>query len=164
MLRSVLYCTFLQKCPSAPLFCLGLSQVLSYVMYMLLTLHFSVPQENIFVVFPRYAPNCSLIVSKSGWGLPADVTKLQNFMSRFSFNPLNAGLNPICHLRALLWAHHIIHISRVRVIISLTTWWNMVVWHEIIPTAVGHSDMTLLTDMRVDLLFFFWRWRRQLVI
>jgi hypothetical protein len=31
------------------------------------------------------------------------------------FNPLNAKLNPICHLLALLGAHHILHISRVRV-------------------------------------------------
>jgi len=31
------------------------------------------------------------------------------------FNPLNAKLNPICHLLALLRAHHILHISRTRV-------------------------------------------------
>jgi len=31
------------------------------------------------------------------------------------FNPLNAELNPICHLLALLEAHHILHVSRVRV-------------------------------------------------
>jgi hypothetical protein len=29
-------------------------------------------------------------------------------------NPLNAKLNPICHLLALL-VHHILHISRMRV-------------------------------------------------
>jgi hypothetical protein len=29
-------------------------------------------------------------------------------------NPLNAKLNPICHLLALLEAHHILHVSRVR--------------------------------------------------
>jgi len=29
--------------------------------------------------------------------------------------PLNAELNPICHLLALLVAHHILHISRIRV-------------------------------------------------
>ena len=32
-----------------------------------------------------------------------------------SINPLNAYLNPICHLLALLGAHHILHISRIRV-------------------------------------------------
>jgi len=31
------------------------------------------------------------------------------------FNPLNAQLNRICHLLALLGAHHILHISRIRV-------------------------------------------------
>jgi hypothetical protein len=28
-------------------------------------------------------------------------------------NPLNAEVNPICHLLALLGAHHIPHISRI---------------------------------------------------
>jgi len=32
-----------------------------------------------------------------------------------SVNPLNAELNPICHLRALLGTHHILHISKLRV-------------------------------------------------
>jgi len=31
------------------------------------------------------------------------------------FNSLNAELNPICHLLALLGAHHIVHVSRIRV-------------------------------------------------
>ena len=31
------------------------------------------------------------------------------------FNPLNAELNPICHLLALLGAHHILSVSRIRV-------------------------------------------------
>jgi hypothetical protein len=31
------------------------------------------------------------------------------------FNPLNTKLNPICHLLALLGAHHILHVSKVRV-------------------------------------------------
>jgi len=30
-------------------------------------------------------------------------------------NPLNAELNPICHLLALLGAHHILNFSRVRI-------------------------------------------------
>jgi len=32
-----------------------------------------------------------------------------------ALNPLNAELNPICHLMALLGAHHILHVSRIRV-------------------------------------------------
>ena len=30
-------------------------------------------------------------------------------------NPLNAELNPICYLLTLLGAHHILHVSRIRV-------------------------------------------------
>jgi hypothetical protein len=35
-------------------------------------------------------------------------------MSQF-INPLNAELNPICHLLALAGAHHFVDVSRVRV-------------------------------------------------
>jgi hypothetical protein len=37
------------------------------------------------------------------------------------FKPLNAELNPTCHLLALLGAHHILHVSRIRVNIKVTT-------------------------------------------
>jgi len=33
----------------------------------------------------------------------------------YYFNPLNAELNPICYLLALLGAHHFLHVSRIRV-------------------------------------------------
>ena len=33
---------------------------------------------------------------------------------RSNFNPFNTELNPICHLLALL-AHHILHVSTIRV-------------------------------------------------
>ena len=36
-------------------------------------------------------------------------------LSSTYINPLNAELNPICHLLALLGAHHILHVSRIRV-------------------------------------------------
>ena len=39
----------------------------------------------------------------------------KNFRVREFINPLNAELNPICHLLALLGAHPILHVSRVRV-------------------------------------------------
>ena len=39
-----------------------------------------------------------------------------NFIrNSYFFNPLNAELNPTCHLLALLGAHPIIHISRIKV-------------------------------------------------
>ena len=36
-------------------------------------------------------------------------------MTRAGINPLNTELNPICHLLALLAAHHIFHVSGLRV-------------------------------------------------
>jgi hypothetical protein len=32
-----------------------------------------------------------------------------------ALNPINAELNPICHLLALLGAHHILYVSRIGV-------------------------------------------------
>jgi hypothetical protein len=37
------------------------------------------------------------------------------YQSTPRFNPLNAQLNPTCHLLALLGAHHILHVSRIRI-------------------------------------------------
>jgi len=42
-------------------------------------------------------------------------TSLRQLIQACFFNPLNAELNPICHLVALLGAHHILHVSRIRV-------------------------------------------------
>jgi hypothetical protein len=43
-----------------------------------------------------------------------------SFLQFFNYpNPVNAELNPICHLPALFGAHHILHISRIRVQIGL---------------------------------------------
>ena len=36
-------------------------------------------------------------------------------VSLFYLKHLNAELNPICHLLALFGAHHILHVSRMRV-------------------------------------------------
>jgi len=48
------------------------------------------------------------------WWAPANVSKWQmGFNSEFK--GLNAELNPICHLLALLEAHHIFHVSGLRV-------------------------------------------------
>jgi len=37
------------------------------------------------------------------------------FTYNILINPLNAELNPICHLLELLGAHPILHVSRIRV-------------------------------------------------
>jgi hypothetical protein len=46
--------------------------------------------------------------------LPVDPRGL-SFLRTVNASPLNAELNPICHLLALLAAHHILHVSRIRV-------------------------------------------------
>jgi len=38
---------------------------------------------------------------------------------RERINPLDAELNPICHLLTLLGAHHILYVSRIRVNLCL---------------------------------------------
>jgi len=43
-----------------------------------------------------------------------NIIKNQNKIAS-TLNPLNAELNPICHVLALLEAHHILHVSRIRV-------------------------------------------------
>ena len=44
------------------------------------------------------------------WRAPTNASKW-----RMGFNPLNAELNPIRHLLALVAARHIVHVSRIRV-------------------------------------------------
>jgi hypothetical protein len=50
---------------------------------------------------------CSFSVVGIGWLFP--ILKQCNALYK------NAELNPICHLLALLGAHHILHVSRLRV-------------------------------------------------
>jgi len=42
----------------------------------------------------------------------------QLFYALLNINPLNAKLNPICHLLALLGTHPVFHVSRIRVNIN----------------------------------------------
>jgi len=46
-------------------------------------------------------------------------TRIQHLLTKLylcqTLNPLNAELNPICYLLALLGAHHFPHVSRIRV-------------------------------------------------
>jgi len=51
--------------------------------------------------------------------VPKNDVILFNGGSNDVINPLNAELNPICHLLALLGAHHILHVSRIRVKVNM---------------------------------------------
>jgi hypothetical protein len=46
---------------------------------------------------------------------PRLLTKCLYITPHININPLNAELNPICHLLALLGVHHFLHVSRIRV-------------------------------------------------
>jgi hypothetical protein len=48
------------------------------------------------------------------------VGKLTSTVHYKIINPLIAELNPICHLLALLGAHNILHVRRIRVKVSIT--------------------------------------------
>jgi len=61
---------------------------------------------------------------------------VRNFLTvSAKFNPLNAELNPICHLLALVGARHILHVSGVRVNIDCTQWSTFILWQS-----TGHQS------------------------
>jgi len=75
---------------------------------------------------PLHTPSCSIIPHEYGAGLLKfqscfhySSVYLANVLPAHSsyhfFNPLNAELNPICHLLALLGAQHILHVRMIRV-------------------------------------------------
>jgi len=49
-----------------------------------------------------------------------DITRFHDSRTDKVFDSLNAKLNPICLLLALLGAHHILHVSRTRVKVKFT--------------------------------------------
>ena len=55
---------------------------------------------------------CRVLVGKPEFGRPLGRPRRE---WEDNINPLNAELNPICHLLALLGAHHIFHVRRIRV-------------------------------------------------
>ena len=56
-----------------------------------------------------------------------------------ALNPLNAELNPVCHLPELLAAHHILHVSRIRVNTESKKWDAGVYWLEFIGCLINLS-------------------------
>ena len=72
-----------------------------YVATLFFSSYFSLFFIHFFPLF--FSPTCSLFLYF-----------LLSYLS-FGVNPLNAELNPICYLLALLGAHHFLHVSRIRV-------------------------------------------------
>jgi hypothetical protein len=70
------------------------------------------------------------------------IPEIQEFWRRKALvmiNPSNAELNPICHLLALLGAHHILHVSRIRV--------NLLLWSEMCYVFVWVSGSSWLCNL-----------------
>jgi hypothetical protein len=63
-------------------------------------------QSNTYTVFSKWPPR-SLELAAAVFFSP--------LLCSLKFNPLNAKLNPVCHLVALLGAHLIFHVSSIRV-------------------------------------------------
>jgi len=57
------------------------------------------------------------------WWSPNNTIRWQMGLNS-AFNPWNTHLNPVCHLLVLLEAHHILHVSRIRVK-GLSTYFNV---------------------------------------
>jgi len=56
------------------------------------------------------------------------------------FNPLNAELNPICHLLALLEAHHILHVGRIRIKIVVRIC-GLVIENVTVSQGISHTGI-----------------------
>jgi hypothetical protein len=61
------------------------------------------------------APTAENVIKFHMWGFLEKPEKIQTSIDSDNINPLQAELNPICHLLTLLDAHHIFHVSRIRV-------------------------------------------------
>jgi hypothetical protein len=58
---------------------------------------------------------CKCQIKEQDVGCCVAVVNCHATYNRLLFNPLNAELNLVCHLLALLGAHPILHVSRIRV-------------------------------------------------
>ena len=61
------------------------------------------------------------------------------------FNPLNAELNPICHLLALLGAHHIYRVSGIRVELFLHSLYIYSVECDVVSFIECSSELFMTT-------------------
>jgi len=94
--------------------------------------HWLRPIHYILIRFSRQiAMNQRILYTiKYSWNVPYLMNSKEIHTSCIFqfFNPLNADLNPICHLLALLGAQRILHVSRIRVKLYFTVGWEVVFW------------------------------------
>ena len=73
------------------------------------------------------------LMSSNGILCSKDIRKERQLNIHYSvINTSNAELNPVCRLLALLAAHHILHLSRIRVNTESKKWGTGVDWLEFI--------------------------------
>ena len=71
------------------------------------------------------------------------------------FNPLNAELNPIRHLLALVGDRHIVHVSRIMVNVAQ----DRVKWRTILNVA-SHEGLHFMESISRSLKHTFWSVRK----
>ena len=72
--------------------------------------------------------------SISTWKIAPEKYTAGNICCRQQFfNPLNSELNPICHLLAFLVAHHIFHVSGLRINLRSALFWDVMQRIAVIP-------------------------------
>ena len=81
---------------------------------------FYISSNTVFTVIPQLRRHTSRTLTTTIVAPPSNARKWQmGFNSAFKGNALNAELNPICHLLALLGGATIVVVSRLRVTVSL---------------------------------------------
>jgi len=75
----------------------------------------------------------------SGDLIPAPKIKFRRQRANLLINPLNAKLNPIYHLMALLGAHHIFHVSGLRVSVLHVVWLTVQTVQFTVPSGTPAS-------------------------
>jgi len=72
-------------------------------------------QNQLHVFCCRFFTICCFVISAMFTVYFVAMCFTKKSLSIYKVNPLNAELNPICHLLALLGTHHIFHVSGLRV-------------------------------------------------
>jgi len=96
---------------------LAVSSYLCFVRYCSLGLCYNCVKRIAHPV-KNFFPQCTSVATQycmTKENCRGSVQTLARNENCYVFNPLNTQLNPVCHLLALLEAHHILHVTRIRV-------------------------------------------------
>ena len=133
-------------------------------MYFSLNIHLEMSKEETDILI--LSTLTLILLTWRIWWDPNNDRKWQTGFNS-AFKALNAELNPICHLLALLGIHHILHVSRIRTVSAgerpaaahlLRSWvrippgaWIFVCCELIrAPTAVGASRLRVNVQDEAD--------------